>query len=122
MSALRACLLALAAGTAVAWGQTRLDPEVVTRLAVAGNLGFARRGRSSPRRRPGLAPPAGSPNPELGLEVAGGQDFEGRVEVGLTQWFPVTSRLRWERTVSQLEITKARLEVADMERRIAVAA
>lgn len=60
-------------------------------------------------------------NPELNLEVAGGRDFEGRVEAGLTQWFPVTSRLRWERKLSRLEIEMARLEVADKERQLAAA-
>lgn len=58
-------------------------------------------------------------NPELSVEVAGGEDWEGRVEIGFTQQFPVTSRLRWERKLSGIAVEMARLEVADEERRLA---
>lgn len=58
-------------------------------------------------------------NPELNAEFAGGQDLEGKAEVGLTQRFPLTSRLRWERKRSALEIEMARLEVAARERQLA---
>lgn len=100
----------------------RLDPDGAARLAVRGNLELqaarqvieeaAARSRGAGR----LA------NPEVGIEVAGGRDFEGRVEVGLTQWFPVTARLRWERRLSELELAMARCEVAGREREIAAAA
>lgn len=115
-----AFLLFLTLGSAAA--QTRLTPAETTRLALARNpeLQAARqivaeaeaRARSTGR----LA------NPELGLEVAGGRDFEGRIEVALTQWFPVTSRLRWERKLSSLQIDMARLEVADKELQLVTAA
>ena len=59
-------------------------------------------------------------NPELGIEVAGGQDFEGRIEVGLTQNFPLTARLRLEKEISRLELEAARMEVAERERETAL--
>jgi len=61
-------------------------------------------------------------NPELEVEMAGGQGSEGRVEAGVMQRFPLTSRLRLERELSKLEIEAARLEVAEQERRVAAEA
>lgn len=61
-------------------------------------------------------------NPEIDTEVAGGQDFEGRVAFGITQRFPLTNRLRLERQLSALEIEGAKLEVRERERQIGVAA
>lgn len=104
-----------------AFAQTRLTPAGTTRLALSRNpeLQAARQIVAEAEARS-----HGSgrlSNPELGLEVAGGQDFEGRVEVALTQWFPVTSRLRWERKLSSLQIAMARLEVADKELQLVTA-
>ena len=61
-------------------------------------------------------------NPELGTEIAGGQDFEGRVSIGITQRFPLTARLRIERELSSIDIEMARLEVQNREQQIDVAA
>ncbi|MEX1117364.1 MAG: TolC family protein [Terrimicrobiaceae bacterium] len=61
-------------------------------------------------------------NPELSAEIAGGQDFEGRVSVGITQRFPLTARLRLERELSAIDVEIARLEVRNRERQIEVAA
>lgn len=61
-------------------------------------------------------------NPEVDGEFAGGPDFEGRVTLGITQRFPLTSRLRLERQLSSLQIEGARLEVRERERQIAIAA
>ena len=61
-------------------------------------------------------------NPELGTEIAAGQDFEGRVSIGITQRFPLTGRLRFERELSALELEMARMEVKERERQIGVAA
>jgi cobalt-zinc-cadmium efflux system outer membrane protein len=61
-------------------------------------------------------------NPEIDGEFAGGPDFEGRVAVGVTQRFPLTSRLRLERQLSALQIEGAKLEVRERERQIAIAA
>jgi cobalt-zinc-cadmium efflux system outer membrane protein len=58
------------------------------------------------------------PNPELETEIAGGQDFEGRVAVGITQRFPLTGRLRFERELSALDVETARLEVKMRELQI----
>ncbi len=58
------------------------------------------------------------PNPELETEIAGGQDFEGRVVVGITQRFPLTGRLRFEGELSALDVETARLEVKMRERQI----
>ncbi len=57
-------------------------------------------------------------NPDLEIVVAGGQDFEGRIEVGLMQRFPLTARLRLEKEISALEIEAARCEIAEQERTI----
>ncbi len=61
-------------------------------------------------------------NPEIEAEVAGGQEFEGRISVGVTQRFPITARLRLERELSTLDVERARLEVLDRERQIRLAA
>jgi outer membrane protein TolC len=61
-------------------------------------------------------------NPELEGELAGGQDFEGRVSIGVTQRFPLTARLRLERDLSSIEFEMARLAVQERERQIAMAA
>lgn len=61
-------------------------------------------------------------NPELQTEIAGGQDFEGRLSVGITQRFPLTARLRLERELSAIDVEIARLEVQNRERQIEVAA
>jgi cobalt-zinc-cadmium efflux system outer membrane protein len=59
------------------------------------------------------------PNPELETEFAGGRNFDGRIEVGFTQRFPLTARLRLARTLSELEVELARLETAACEHRLA---
>jgi outer membrane protein, heavy metal efflux system len=61
-------------------------------------------------------------NPEVDLEVAGGQDSEGRAFAGLTQRFPLTARLRLERNLSALDLERARLEVRQKELQLAMAA
>ncbi len=62
------------------------------------------------------------PNPELETEIAGGQDSEGRVSLGLTQRFPLTSRLRIERQLSALDVKSAKLEVEQLARELASSA
>jgi outer membrane protein, heavy metal efflux system len=59
------------------------------------------------------------PNPELETEFAGGRNFDGRIEIGFTQRFPLTARLRLARTLSELEVELARLETAARENRLA---
>jgi len=60
-------------------------------------------------------------NPELEMEVAGGQDFEGRVMAGITQRFPLTARLRLERQLSDLDVKMADLEVRVAEWKLILA-
>lgn len=55
-------------------------------------------------------------NPELDMEIAGGRDAEGRVELGIMQRFPLTSRLRLERVLSGMDIEIARAEIRNQER------
>lgn len=55
-------------------------------------------------------------NPEVDTELAGGPDKESRAAAGLTQRFPLTSRLRLERSLSTLEIEIARAEIRNQER------
>lgn len=59
------------------------------------------------------------PNPELSTELAGGRNFDGRIEIGVTQRFPLTARLRLARTLSAFEVELARLEIAAREDRVA---
>lgn len=60
-------------------------------------------------------------NPELEMEIAGGQDFEGRVMAGITQRFPLTARLRLERLLSDLDVKMADLEVQVAEWKLILA-
>lgn len=61
------------------------------------------------------------PNPELEGELAGGQDFEGRVVAGIMQRFPLTGRLRLERKLSDLDVQMAGLEVREKEWQLTLA-
>lgn len=54
-------------------------------------------------------------DPELTGELAGGPDAEGRFEAGLSQKFPLTARLRYERDLEDLGIEAAREEVRQRE-------
>jgi len=83
-------------------------------LAAARHLVAEARGRSRDAGRPA--------NPEVEAEVAGGPDAEGRVSVGFTQKFPLTSRLRLERKLSALDVRAAELEIQVRERRVVSAA
>lgn len=118
----RLCALLLLAAAVQAAGETRLTPAIVNRLALSGNMELRAARQVIAEARARAKGSGRLSNPELGLEAAGGQDFEGRVEIALTQWFPVTSRLRWERKLSELGITMAELEVAEKERQLATAA
>jgi len=60
-------------------------------------------------------------NPDLEAELAGGEDFEGRVSIGLTQRFPLTTRLALERKLSSIDVEAAKLELRNRERQLAVA-
>jgi cobalt-zinc-cadmium efflux system outer membrane protein len=55
------------------------------------------------------------------MEIAGGQDFEGRVMAGITQRFPLTARLRLERLLSDLDVKMADLEVQVAEWKLILA-
>jgi outer membrane protein TolC len=101
--------LSLTAGAAAKMAAEK-NPEIVA----ARNLVAEAQGR---QRRTGRLP-----NPELETEIAGGQDFEGRVSVGITQRFPLTARLRIERELSSVDVEMARFEVQERQRQIAVAA
>ncbi len=59
-------------------------------------------------------------NPSLETEIKPGlQAGQGNLKVGLEQRFPVTSRLRLEKGVSQRLLTAARAEVQDASRKLA---
>jgi cobalt-zinc-cadmium efflux system outer membrane protein len=115
-----AALLMLPVGMAGA--QERLDLAGAGRLALSQNLELQAARQVLEEAGARLRGAGRLSNPEFGIEVAGGRDFEGRVEMGLTQWFPVTARLRWERRLSELELAMARCEVAGRELEITGAA
>ena len=101
--------LLLTADSAASLAREKNPELVAARNVIAGAEG---RARMSGR----LA------NPDLETEVAGGQDFEGRVSVGLTQRFPLTARLRLERELSAQEVESAQLEILNRERLVAISA
>ena len=58
-------------------------------------------------------------NPVVGAEISGADGFRERsLTVSLTQAFPLTNRLRLEKEVTQRDLQLARVEVADVKRRI----
>ena len=58
-------------------------------------------------------------NPELESGFEQNSGFrEGRVEIGISQRFPVTNRLKLEKNVSLTELNAAEAEVRDMERKL----
>lgn len=58
-------------------------------------------------------------NPEVGLDVKSNRRFkEGTVTVSFDQRFPVTNRLRLEKTLSRQMVAAAELEVLEQERLI----
>jgi outer membrane protein TolC len=96
-----------------------LTPETATQLALVQNLEL-HAARELVAEAGAREENAGRlPNPELNTEFAGGRNFDGRVEIGFTQRFPLTARLRLARSLSALEAELARLEVAAQESRLA---
>lgn len=92
-----------------------LTPETATRLALEKNprLAAARAViAEAEARASGLGR---LPNPELETEFAAGTRDRGRIEIGLTQTFPRTARLRLERRVAAESINLARREIAVAE-------
>jgi len=58
-------------------------------------------------------------NPQVETVFEGNRGFhETKFEVGFTQRFPVTGRLRLEREISQIEIKSSKSEVLEIERRL----
>lgn len=60
-------------------------------------------------------------NPELESELALGPVAAGRVEIGISQRFPLTARLQWERRLSRMQVELAALEVRVREWELAAA-
>lgn len=59
-------------------------------------------------------------NPVIGLESAGGRDFEGRIEGRFTQPLPLNNRLALEKQRARYEVAFARLIVAEEARQLAL--
>lgn len=58
-------------------------------------------------------------NPNVEIEVENNSRFrEGRIEIGFSQRFPVTDRLRLEKAISLTELKAAEAEVLNAERQI----
>ena len=101
--------------------EIRLTADSAVALAIKGNKEIAA-ARFLIQEAKGRARGAGHlPNPELEAEVAAGQDFEGRVGVGIMQRFPLTGRLRLERKLSDLDVQMAGLEVREKEWQLTLA-
>jgi cobalt-zinc-cadmium efflux system outer membrane protein len=59
------------------------------------------------------------PNPGLETAIEGNTRFrEGRIEVGISQQFPVTDRLRLEKDLSATELRAAEAEVEEVARKL----
>lgn len=114
-----AILSLIAAMASIAHAEPPLTPERAATLARTNNpeLAAARHllaeadGRSRTTGR--LA------NPELSTEIGAGPRSQARLEVALTQRFPLTARLAFERRHSTIQIEMARLEIADRTRLLA---
>lgn len=108
-SLLSLCLCSLPAPRAVA---EPLTPEAVTRLVLENNPGLAA-ARALVAEAEARASGLGRlPNPEFESEFAAASRERGRIELGLSQRFPRSSRLRLERRVAAESIHLARLEIA----------
>lgn len=89
-----------------------LTPEAVTRLVLENNPGLAA-ARALVAETEARASGLGRlPNPEFESEFAAASRERGRIELGLSQRFPRSSRLRLERRVAAESIHLARLEIA----------
>lgn len=112
----------LACGTCLVRAELALTAEAAARMAAERHpeliaaRGLVAEAEARARTKGRL------PNPVLEAEIAGGQDSEGRVSVGLMQRFPLTSRLRIERQLSALDVKNARLEVEEKTLEVASAA
>jgi outer membrane protein, heavy metal efflux system len=62
-------------------------------------------------------------NPELETAFESNSDFrEGKFEIGFSQRFPMTQKLRLEKELSATEVRAAEVELREVERRIAASA
>lgn len=92
-----------------------LTPETATRLALENNPRLAA-ARAIIAEAEARASGLGRlPNPELETEIAAGTRDRGRIEIGISQTFPRTARLRLERRVAAESIALARREIAAAE-------
>ncbi len=92
-----------------------LTPEAVTRLALDNNPRLAAARAVVAEAEARVSGLGRLPNPEFETEFAAGSRERGRLEVGLAQVFPRTSRLRLERRVAAEAVALARLEIAAAE-------
>lgn len=118
MNSVRLILAVFAA--ALPLSAATLSPDAAIRQALAGNrdLAAARLRIEEARGRWQHAGRLASPELELSVvpSIAG---TESGVSAGVTQKFPVTSRLRLEKAVSRGQLAEAEAEVLDAERRLA---
>ena len=104
-------LLSFLSGYAADWNES-----LAVQAALANNRDLRAARRTLDEAEARLRGAGRLSNPEIEVVVAGGRDFEGRIEIGLTQYFPLTARLRLEKSLSRLELEAARLEVEERER------
>lgn len=113
----------LAARPLSAMPTTTLSPESVGGLIRSGNPDLAA-ARLRVAEAIARATQAGRlSNPEIESEVRHTPDFrEGSLEIGFTQRFPVTSRLKLEKAVALADIKSAEAEIAERERELITSA
>lgn len=112
-------LLFLCSAVAAQAGEVRLSLTDVPRRTIAHNPELAAaRWRIEEARGRHLGAGRRS-NPEVGLEFKQSHEFrEGAVAVSLDQKFPLTARLKLEKSVSARLVDAAELEVRDAERQM----
>ena len=115
-----AAWLILSTGWVLAKTSTDSAAAETVRIALAENPELAAARMAIAEAEARIRAAGRMPNPELSAEIAARNNSEGRVMVGLTQRFPLTGRLRFERNLSVMELEMTRLEVKNRERQLAV--
>jgi outer membrane protein, heavy metal efflux system len=116
----RSFILFLALASMTAAAETRLSVEAAAAYAVNHHPGLAAARLRIDEARGRFRQAGRLANPELELELSRNTRApEGSWSLAFTQKFPLTSRLRLEKSVSNAELEAARAEVRNEERKLA---
>jgi cobalt-zinc-cadmium efflux system outer membrane protein len=110
-------ILAIAPGVARA-DDVRVDFDSVAHIAVARNRDLVAARHAVAVAEARLRRSGRLDNPEIEAEIRAGRNSEGSVSVGFVQRFPVTSKLRLQRSIAGIDVEIARLEIEEQERKL----